>query len=271
MNESSSIRWRAFGAALLLYLVWTAATYLLEGRIYTLLRPEATLDRLTYAVVANLLIGIGGATALLRWLLRRGVLTRKEIGFRRWRRTLASLGAGLVLGLILYAVQTSPIWHPMVILNSFAQVLVVSAAEVLVCWAAVGGTCYVALRPYGPRVALTGAALVAGGLFGVYHLAHSPPFNSLDMILLLSGVGLGTSAFYFAAREVYGTVLFHNLMGLYGVTASLYEIDRLRAFMQIQWSLLAMGAVTIALLVAADRFGIASDRPPVAVDEPPPQ
>lgn len=250
---------RVLTEALALYLVWTAATYLLEGRLLTLLRPEATLARVTYAVVANLLIGVGGATWVLRRFVQMGVLTPKAVGFRRAGRTAASIGAGLVLGLVLYGMQPSAIWDPIVMLNAFAQEFVITTAEVLVCWVAVGGACYAALRPYGPRVAITGAAIAASGLFGLYHLAHSPPFNTLDMVVLLSGVGLGTSVFYFAAREVYGTVVFHNLMGLYSVTASLNDFDELAAFQHVQWGPLAMAAVALLALAAADSFGIARD------------
>ena len=45
-------------SALALYLVWTVATYLLEGRLRALLRPEAVRLRLTYNVMANLLLGL---------------------------------------------------------------------------------------------------------------------------------------------------------------------------------------------------------------------
>lgn len=259
-NTDRPDQWRALGGAVFLYLIWTAATYLFEGRIYTLLRPEASVDRLTYAVVANLLIGVGGATVLLRRFVQRGLLTRPEIGFWRGQRTLWSIGAGLVLGLILYGIQSTPIWHPIVMLNAFAQVLVVTVAEILVCWAVVGGVCYVLLQPYGSRIALTGGVVIASVLFGAYHVAHSPPFNSPDMILLLSGVGLGTGVFYFVSRDLYGTLVFHNLMGLYGVTASLHEGDRLMTFMQVQWPLLAMAAVTLLLLATADRVGVPEER-----------
>ena len=44
-------------APLGLYAAWAAATWVLEGRIRTLLRPEAAFDRALYALVANLLIG----------------------------------------------------------------------------------------------------------------------------------------------------------------------------------------------------------------------
>ncbi len=50
----------ALTLALGLYLLWVLMTYLLEGRILTFQRPEDIGARLLYALVANMLIGIGG-------------------------------------------------------------------------------------------------------------------------------------------------------------------------------------------------------------------
>lgn len=33
------------------------------------------------------------------------------------------------------------------------------------------------------------AAIVASVLFGVYHFAHSPPFNTVDLVVLLTAIG----------------------------------------------------------------------------------
>lgn len=253
-SEGDPYQRRALGWALVLYLLWTAATYLLEGRILTLLRPEAVGDRLIYAVVANLLIGLGGALWMLRQLCRMRVLTLYMIGFRGWKHAVGSALAGGALGLGLYAFQNDPVWHPMVLTNAFAQVWVVSTAEVLVCWAVAGSVAVAVLYRYGTRVAYTGAALLASVLFGAYHFAHSPPFNALDMALLLTAVGLGTSVFYFVSGDLYGTLVFHNLLGTYGVTQSLQAGGRLAAFEQPQLPLLAMAVVTLGLLIAAEVF-----------------
>ena len=59
---------RALTLAFGLYLVWVLATYLLEGRIHTLLRPEAMGARLSYALIANVLIGIGGSALVIRFV-----------------------------------------------------------------------------------------------------------------------------------------------------------------------------------------------------------
>ena len=68
----------AFG----LYLVWVLVTYLLEGRIQTFLRPEAMGARLFYALVANIIIGIGGSALVIRFLSRGGTISTEQAGFR---------------------------------------------------------------------------------------------------------------------------------------------------------------------------------------------
>jgi hypothetical protein len=66
-----------------------------------------------------------------------------------------------------------------------------------------------------------GAALLASLLFGVYHIAHSPPFNSFGMIVLLSAVGLATSLYFRLSGDVYATIVFHNFLALIGVLQAL--------------------------------------------------
>jgi hypothetical protein len=58
----------ALTLALGLYLLWVFVTYLLEGRIHTFQRPEAIGARLIYALVANIVIGIGGSALVIRSL-----------------------------------------------------------------------------------------------------------------------------------------------------------------------------------------------------------
>ena len=52
---------RALILAIALYLLWVVATYLLEGRIFTLQHPEDIGPRLIYTLVANILIGVFGS------------------------------------------------------------------------------------------------------------------------------------------------------------------------------------------------------------------
>jgi hypothetical protein len=65
------------------------------------------------------------------------------------------------------------------------------------------------------------AAVTASVLFGVYHFAHGAPFNEIRMVVFLTGIGLVTSLWWFASRDVYGTAVFHNFFGLTGVLAAL--------------------------------------------------
>jgi hypothetical protein len=230
-------------------LAWVVATYLLEGRIETLLRPEATLARFFYALVANLLIGVVGAVWVLRLLARRGVVSPKRAGFGRLPHTLVSILFGGALGFGFYAFQEPPTFDPVILANAFAQVLVVSVAEVVVCWALVGTATESLLWGRGRWVSVVGAALVASLVFGVYHFAHSPPFNTPGFVLFLTGIGLVTSLFFFVLRNTYGTIVFHNFFGILGVIQALEASDNLASFERPVLSLLVMATVTIALLV----------------------
>jgi hypothetical protein len=239
-------------AAVALYAVWTLATWLLEGRIETLLRPDAAGDRVIYAIVANLLIGVIAALIVLRQLIREGILAKPDAGFGRAIPSPIALAIAAGLGFALYGLQGAPSWHPVVLANAFAQVLVVSAAEIIVCWVVVGASVEAWLRPRGRAVSLIAAALVASVLFGVYHFAHSAPFNMPGMVVLLTVVGLVTSAFFFIARDAYATILFHNFLGLFGVTRALAESGQLHAFERLQPPLLSMAVLTIVVLAISD-------------------
>lgn len=245
----TACRYAPLATALALFFVWSAATWLLEGRIETLLRPHAASERVVYALVANVLIGVGASLLLLRLWLRRGA-DMTYAGFGSVRRAAISVVLGLALGFGLYLLQGAPTLRPVVLGNAYAQVLVVSAAEVLVCWAVLGWAAQLALRPLGRALALCGAAAVASVLFGLYHVAHSPPFNTPEMVGLLSVVGLVTSLFYFSSRDVAGTVVFHNFLGTFGVLRALEQKGELTAFQIWQPALLGMAFLSALALLA---------------------
>lgn len=242
----------AIAVALSVFAVWTVATWLLEGRIQTLLRPEAVADRAIYAIVANLLIGVTLALGVLRFLIGRGWLTRAASGFGRSTPSGARLIIGFGFGIALYLLQGAPSLDPVVLTNAFAQVLVVSAAEIVVCWAVVGATVKVFLKPRGRVVSVVGAGLAASALFGVYHFAHSPPFNTLGMVALLTAVGLATSAFFFITRDIYATLVFHNFLGMFGVVQALATSGELGAFTALQPPLLLLAGGVMAVLGLSD-------------------
>lgn len=217
----SALQRLALSHALAAYAAWTAATYLLEGLPGTLLRPEAVALRLAYALVASLLLGI----LLPLWLLgrwaRAGLATREQLGFGGARRVAAGVALGAAAGYALFALNLETPAHPMAVANAFAQVWVVSVAEVLVCWGLVGSALEAALRPWNRAAAVVLAALAASVLFGAYHFAHSAPFNEPRMVAFLTGIGLVTSLWWFASRDVYGTAVFHNFFAVTGVLAAL--------------------------------------------------
>lgn len=246
----------ALAAALVLFLIWTTATYLLEGRILTLQRPEATGARLLYALVANILVGIVGATLIVRLMSNMGAISPAQAGFRGFWHALIAVAIGAVLGFVLFAVQGPTTFNPVVILNAYAQVLVVSVAEVLVCWAVVGSVFESFFRDSGRWVAPILAAVVASVLFGLYHFAHSPPFNTLGFVVLLTVIGLVTSLFFFVSRDVYGTIAFHNFLGIFGVIRALDQSGQLASFERPALPLLLTAAVTIAVLVAVHVYWV---------------
>lgn len=211
------------------YLLWVAGTWLLEGRLNLLQEPNLTL-RLLYQIVVN--IGIGTIVPL--WLLRN-----EPAGFQPWRRTLLFSGVSFALGLLMFVLQRPPTYDLVVLGNVFAQVLPVSVAEVAVCWALIGS---VLERRFGKLAAMAGSAI----LFGVYHFAHSAPFNEPRMVLLLMLPGLGTSLVYFLGREIVATLVFHNFMALYGVARAL-PLEEYQSIHGWSW---ALAAASIASLIA---------------------
>lgn len=241
----------AFG----LYLAWTVLTWILEGRIRTFLRPAATVDRLVYTGTANLLVGTLVALYLVGRLAPILDGDPDRVGLRSIGRTVVGVGVAGVTGLGLYLAQGAPSTDPVVVGNAFAQVLPVSIAEVVVCWVLVGGTLEAWLRRRGTaRVwAVSTALFVSSGLFGMYHLAHSPPFNSPAMIGLLTFVGFGTGLFFFLGRSLYGALVFHNFMALFGVTSALVAGGRIETYGQPVVPLVATAVVAFAVLVAAER------------------
>jgi hypothetical protein len=244
----------ALTLAIGLYLVWVFATYLLEGRIHTLLRPEAMGVRLSYAIVANILIGIGGSALVIRFLSRAGTVSTEQAGFRGLGHAAIAVVVGVVLGFAFYALQGAPSWNPTVLINAYSQVLVGSIAEILVCWAVIGSVSQALLQDRGRWVSLILAALIASVFFGVYHFAHSPPFNEVPLVVFLSVVGLVTSVFFFVSRDVYGTIAFHNFLGILGVIRALDASGNLSAFERPIFPLLIMAVIAVALLIVAHVF-----------------
>jgi len=246
---------KAVTVVLGVWVIWTLATWWFEGRITTFARPAAMLDRLIYTGLVNILAGTLGAACALRYLLQGKFLSQPPLGFGSPARTLVWVPAGLAAGLVLYFGQGAPSTDAIVIVNGFAQVLSVSIAEVMVCWALLAGV-FASVIPGGRWARHPIAALIASLLFGVYHFAHSAPFNTLAMVSLLILIGLLTSAFFFISRDVYATIVFHNFLGVFGVIRAFAAQDKLSAFQVPQWPLIGTAAISLAVLVLADKLVI---------------
>jgi len=253
------IQHATFASALGLYLAWTLLTWILEGRVHTLLRPEAVVDRVVYALAGNLLLGIGAGLALVIHAVRRAARTARSAGLGSTRRTLAAVGVGLGLGTGLYALAGPPTTNPVVMLNAFSQVFVVSAAEVVVCWAVVGTALEAALGSTRWRTVLAG--LGSAALFGLYHFAHSPPFNTWAMVGFLTIVGCGTGLYFFLSRDVLGTAVFHNFLGMLGVLQALAKANALSTLERLQPALIGTAAVGVATILAFQAMARRPQRP----------
>jgi membrane protease YdiL (CAAX protease family) len=128
----------------------------------------------------------------------------------------------------------------------------------------IGSVSQALLQDRGRWVSLILAAIIASVFFGVYHFAHSPPFDTLPMVLFLSAIGLVTSVFFFVSRDVYGTIAFHNFLGILGVIRALEASGNLSAFESPILPLWIMAVVAVALLIAAQVLMLDSGTAPAS-------
>jgi hypothetical protein len=238
----------------MIYILWLGATFFLEGRILTLKRPEAVIDRLIYTIVANIIIGIVIAFLFLRQYVSDRYISLKQMGFSDYKKTIATILIGGILGFIFYILQNPPSMNPVVITNAYAQVLSVSIAEIVVCWVVVGNTVESYLKSYNKYMIITIAIIISSVAFGVYHFGHSPPFNTVNMVLLLTLIGLITGLFFFISRNIYGTIAFHNFLGIIGVTKSLEKADKLSSYTEIQIPLIMTAFIAILVLILSFKY-----------------
>lgn len=234
------------------YLVWVLATYLLEGRILTLLRPEATFDRFVYTIVANIIIGILISAWVLRLSLSSKVITLENLGFRSIPRTIIAVVIAFVTGLTFIVFQGLPSSDPIVILNAYAQMLTVSVAEIMICWAITGAIFENMFSSKSRVTSIIAGMISANVLFGLYHFGHSPPFNQINMVIFLMIIATLTSLIYFFGRDIYAAIIFHNFLGTTGVMEALERSGDLSTYVQPQYPLIIMGVISLAILAGVD-------------------
>ena len=93
---------------------------------------------------------------------------------------------------------------------------------------------------------------MTGRLIYVDDFAHSAPFNTVSMAAFLSTIGLLTSVSLFISKDVYGTIVIHNFLGVFGVLQAQVAQDKLASFETVQVPLIANALITLAFLIALD-------------------
>jgi hypothetical protein len=245
--------------AITVYIVWLLATYLLEGRINLLQKPNP-FGRFTYAIIANILIGTIIAILSLRPSIKSRFSTLDQLGFQPIRRTLIIAAIAAIIGFFLFVAQRPASLNAIVIMNVFAQTLPTSIAEVLICWALLGVTFESLIgkrrrikndidnNKKGRVTSIIAGGAVATILFGIYHFAHSPPFNQPIMVLLLMYPGILTSIIYFIGRDIYAAIIFHNFQALFGVMAGI----SIEPFTRLLYPVIILGIASMFVLVISD-------------------
>ena len=146
-------------------------------------------------------------------------------------RTAAIIASAAAGGLALFMLKNPRTLEPIVVFNAFMQVLPISIAEVMVCWALIGSSFESLARNNNNNnnrrivSSVIVGAVGASVLFGVYHYAHSPPFNQTNMVLFLMLPSIETAVTYFLGRDIYAAVIVQNFMGIVGVLAGLPNFE----------------------------------------------
>ena len=234
--------------ALSIYIIWVLATYLLEGRIH-LFQKVDPLGRMTYVVIANIAFGTVLSAIAIRYLLKAQLVKPEQLGLNKSRlRTAAVIASAAAGGLALFILQNPRTLEPIVVFNVFMQALPVSIAEVMVCWALIGSSFESIAKNNNKRkiMSVIVGAIAASVLFGVYHYAHSPPFNQTNIVLFLMLPSIATAVTYFLGRDIYAAVIVQNFMGIFGVIANLPALE---PFRQPMVPIYALSAVSVAALV----------------------
>ncbi|HSA75736.1 MAG TPA: CPBP family intramembrane glutamic endopeptidase [Candidatus Nitrosocosmicus sp.] len=237
--------------AITVYLVWTFATYIFEGRI-NLLHRDDPLGRFEYSVIVNMIIGtVVAILAIKPFIIASDQLSLSQIGFRSVKNTVALVAVAGTIGFLLFVIQGPASLNPIVISNVFSQTLPTSIAEVVVCWAVIGTSMEsFSKNRLGKKISVMVGIIISTVLFGVYHFAHSEPFNQVNMVLILMLPGLLTSIVYFVGRNIYATIVFHNFQALFGVVASV-EIAHV---LQIQFPVVFLAVASVLVLIIMDRL-----------------
>ena len=246
MIAAKSTNLKLLAVALALYIVWVAATWILEGRIL-LYQNVTPLGRLTYVSIANIAIGTVLAILAIRYLVKAEFVSPKQLGFTNSRRKdIVAIIAASIGGFLLFALQNPRTMEPLVVFNVFMQALPVSIAEVIVCWTLIGSSFESLAKNRRSIASILVGAVAASVLFAVYHYAHSPPFNQTGMVLFLLVPSIATAVTYYITRNVYAAIIVQNFMALYGVLGAM---PSLQPYQQPMLPAFGIAAASIAALI----------------------
>jgi hypothetical protein len=225
---------------------------MLEGRIELLHRNDP-LGRIMYTIIANMAIGTVIAFLPIKFAMSftKEFVTLKQIGFRSIKYTVALIVIAGGIGFVLFLIQQPASLNPIIIINVFSQTLPGSIAEVMVCWTVVGMfTESLSKDRFGKYGSIVMGIVVSTVLFGVYHFAHSSPFNQPNTVIFLMLPGLLTSIVYFVGRSIYAAIVFHNFQALFGVMASVQTTY----LHNLQYPVLILAVVSVLSLIGSSKI-----------------
>ncbi|MGD1004483.1 MAG: hypothetical protein ABR887_03605 [Methanoregulaceae archaeon] len=191
----------------IIYILWVLETFLLEGSLGVFTRYQP-LPLLLYTIFANIIMGIAVPIVCLRSAFISGAINMFQIGFRSLRRTVL---AAIVTGLIGYELLvnfSAFAFNRLALLNAIVLLIPVAIASVMVCFTLLGTHLQAFVRKRGVSVSIVTSVIITGVLFGLTGIAHSPPINQTNIILLLILTGIASAVFFFSVRDVYASTLF---------------------------------------------------------------
>jgi hypothetical protein len=202
-NASQQAILRLLVIPFLVYIAWLIEIFLLEGNL-TLFRTLEPVPFIVYTLVGCILIGIIIPVFLIRRAFLSGAVNMFQIGFCPLRRTVAVC---TITGICCYItlVLCSPTGISRLAL--FLMYLPTGIASVMICWVVVGTHLQALVRPGGALISISSGVVITSILFGLTTAVHTPADGLQDPLALTILLGMVAALFFFAARDVYASVL----------------------------------------------------------------
>jgi len=191
----------------LIYLVWVLDTFLLEGSMGVISRYQP-LPLFLYTIVANILIGIIVPVVCLRPAFLSGAINMFQIGFRSLRRILAAVLFTVLFCYLLLVTFTHYGSGRLSLCWTFALMLPLAIAGVMVCWVLLGTHIQAYVRTHGAFVSILAGVAATGILFGVSSAALSAHPVGIPGYMPLFCAGFISAIFFFSVRDVYASAVF---------------------------------------------------------------